>query len=45
MEDRKFKVSLKPIGVAIGNAERELKNIQQKIDKKRRHKITLHIRA
>ena len=45
MPEKKFKVSLKPIGKEILKAEEELKNIKQKAGKEHQRKLTLHIKA
>ena len=45
MPEKKFKVSLKPIGVAILQAEKQLKSIKQKVGREHQRKLTLHIKA
>ena len=45
MLEEKFRVSLKPVGVAILQAEKQLKRIKQKVGKEHQRKLTLHIKA
>ena len=45
MTEKTFKVSLKPIGVAILQAEKQLKSIKKKVSKEHQRKLTLHIKA
>ena len=45
MPEKKFKISLKPIGVAILQAEKQLKSIKQKVGREHQRKLTLHIKA
>jgi len=45
MAEKKYKVSLKPIGVEILKVQKQLKSIKEKVGRRHQRKLILHIKA